>query len=247
MNFIIYEDDVKYSYEYKKVIHKIMGISNTNYKIIEFNSYSDEVWREINSICSPKVFIVDVEVPNKNGIDLARMIRKNGDWTSPIIVITGYEEFRNVGYTSKILMLDFIDKKYNIKEELYKDLVIALEITSTKKTLCFLIKGEMYQVPYQEILYIEKNINDNYATIVCPNKSYTIRKTIRQLEEELKDEEFFIKTHRSFIVNIKNIKSIKFDYSVINFGNGKEALVSRNNKKKLKDRMCYRNDKIYYL
>ena len=49
MNFIIYEDDVKYSYEYKKVIHKIMGISNTNYKIIEFNSYSDEVWREITS------------------------------------------------------------------------------------------------------------------------------------------------------------------------------------------------------
>ena len=245
MNFIIYEDDARFSYEYKKVIHKVMGLSSDNYKITEFNSYNKEVWEKIKTIGSPKIFIVDVEVPNKNGIDLARMIRKSGDWTSPIIVITNYQEFRNVGYTAKILMLDFINKKDNIKEELYRDLLIALEINSTKKALRFTIKGEVYQVPYQDILYIEKNINDNYATIVCSDKEYTIRKTICELEEELKDENIFVKSHRSFIVNINNIKSIKFDYSVIDFGNGKEALISRNNKKKLKEIMSYKNERHY--
>ena len=232
MNFIIYEDDTRFSYEYKKVIHKVMGLSSDNYKITEFNSYNKEVWENIKTIGSPKIFIVDVEVPNKNGIDLARMIRKSGDWTSPIIVITNYQEFRNVGYTA-------------IKEELYRDLLIALEINSAKKALRFTTKGEVYQVPYQDILYIEKNINDNYATIVCSDKEYTIRKTICELDEELKDENIFVKSHRSFIVNINNIKSIKFDYSVIDFGNCKEALISRNNKKKLKEIMSYKNERNY--
>ena len=50
--------------------------------------------------------------------------------------------------------LVFINKKDNIKEELYRDLLIALEINSTKKALRFTIKGEVYQVPYQDILYI---------------------------------------------------------------------------------------------
>lgn len=242
MHFIIYEDETTYINRYKQIIHKVMGMSNINYKIINITRYEEDKFKKITSYEGNKIYLIDIEVPNKNGIDLARDIRKSGDWISPIIVITGYDEFRNIGYMSKILMLDFISKKDDIERSLYNDLTIALEMAKTKPSLCFTSKGEIYQIPYQDILYIEKNINDNYATIITKNKNYIIRKTINKLAEELNNEYYFIKTHRSFLVNIKNIKSINLDYSSIDFGNGKRAMISRGNKKKLKERMTILND-----
>ena len=40
-------------------------------------------------------------------------------------------------------------------------------------------------------------------------------------------------------------KQVGKTYSVIDFGNGKEALISRNNKKKLKEIMSYKNEHHY--
>ena len=37
MNFIIYEDEKKYSTKYKNVIHKLLGQTTLNYEIIEIN------------------------------------------------------------------------------------------------------------------------------------------------------------------------------------------------------------------
>lgn len=237
MNFIIYEDEIKFIQYYKNIIHKLMGSSNLNYKIIVIDKFDDKAQKCICETVGNKIYILDIEVPGKTGIDLARKIRNNGDWISPIIVVTSHEEFKSVGYTAKILMLDFISKNENIEKNLYESLQIALEINSQKKNLCIMVHGEMYQIPYQDILYIEKNINDNFSTIVTKTKNYQIRKTISKLESDFENDSSFIKTHRSFLVNIKNIEYIDFENGIIFFNNKKTALISRANKKKLKERM----------
>lgn len=237
MNFIIYEDEVRFRDIYKKVIMKLMGHNNYYYNIIEFKSFNDKLHQKLQKIENNKIYILDIEVEGKTGIELAREIRKLGDWTSPIIIVTNHEEFKNVGFTKKILMLDFISKNDNIEKNLYDALLIALEINSSKKSFCFQKQGEIFQIPYQDILYIEKNINDNIANIITKNESYQIRDTIQNLENHFSDSEFFFKSHRSYIVNIKNIKYINFEQGEINFSNDGKALLSRSNKKKLKDKM----------
>ena len=64
-----------------------------------------------------------------------------------------------------------------------------------------------------------------------------IRKTIKELEEELSNTIDFFKTHRSCIVNLKNVKHIDFENNTIKFVNKKIDLISRANKKALKERL----------
>lgn len=237
MNFVIYEDEKAYATRYKDVIHQILASTNLNYDIIEINEYNEKNKRKLEEIDSNKVFVLDIEVPGKNGLELARKIRKTGDWTSPIIIVTSHEEFRNVGYTGKILMLNFISKNSELEKDLYETLEVALEINMANKSLRYTNKGETYHIPHQDILYIEKSLNDNTSIIVTKNHTYNIRKTIKELEQELAGAINFVKTHRSCIVNLNNIKHIDFENNIITFVNKEIDLLSRANKKTLKERI----------
>ncbi len=237
MNYIIYEDEKEYATRYKNVIHKLLGATNLNYKIIEINEYNEKTEKELENIGGNKTYILDIEVAGKNGLELARNIRKTGDWTSPIIIVTSHEEFKTVGYTGKILMLNFITKHGELEKNLTDSLETALEINMANKSLRYTNKGELYYIPHQDILYIEKSLNDNTSNIITKSHTYNIRKTIKELEEELASAIDFIKTHRSCIVNLKNIKHIDFENNIIEFVNKEIDLISRSNKKALKERL----------
>lgn len=237
MNFIIYEDEKQYASRYKNVIHKLLGPTNLNYKIIEINEYNPSNKDIMSEVDGNKIYILDIEVPGKNGIELARKIRKSGDWTSPIIIVTSHEEFKNVGYTGKILMLNFISKSEELEQDLYETLEVALEINMANRSLCYTHRGELYQVAYQDILYIEKSLHDNTCNIITRNSVHSIRKTIIELEKKLSEDRNFIKTHRSCIVNLKNIKSVDFENNIIAFADKRIDLLSRAHKKELKERM----------
>lgn len=237
MNFIIYEDEKNYATRYKNVIRKLIGPTNHYYKIIEINVYNENAKNKIEELEGNKIYLLDIEVAGKNGLELARKIRNKGDWDSPIIIITSHEEFKHVGYTAKILTLNFISKNEEFENTLYETLEVALEINMSKKSLCYTNKGELYSIPYQDILYIEKSLNDNICNIVTQSNTYNIRKTIIELEEKLSDDISFVKTHRSCIVNLKNIKHIDFEKNIIEFKKKKIDLLSRSHKKKLKERM----------
>lgn len=237
MNFVIYEDEKRYIDLYKNVIYKLLGSTSINFEITEINKGDEESLAKIEKINGNKIYLLDIEVPGKSGLDLARKIRNMGDWTSPIIIITSHEEFKTVGYTAKILMLDFITKNEMLGKDLYETLEVALEINMANKSLCYMNKGELYYIPYKDILYIEKSLNDNICNVVTRNSTYNIRKTIIELEKNLSDDINFFKTHRSCIVNLENIKHIDFENNMISFADKETDLLSRAYKKKLKDRM----------
>lgn len=237
MNFIIYEDDNMYIEKYKNIIHKLLGTTDLNYKITEIKEYNEKSKEIIEKTEGNKIYILDIEVAGKNGLDLARKIRKQGDWTSPVIIVTSHEEFKNVGYTAKILMLNFISKSNGLNEQLTETLKVALEINLANKSLCYTNRGEVYRISYQDILYIEKSLNDNICNIITKNENYSIRKTIIELEKILSDDIGFVKTHRSCIVNVRNITSIDFENNIIYFKDQMTNLISRSQKKKLKERM----------
>jgi len=241
MNFILYEEDAVYLNTHEEVITKVMASSKMDYKIHKILEYKDNVTMPyIESITGNKIYILDVEVPGKNGIDLARSIRKSGDWTSPIIIVTSHDEFKVVGFTGKILMLDFISKDKLMQKNLTDTLKLALEIIDNKPTYNFSYKEDYFSLPYDEILYFEKNLRDNSSIVVCENDDYIIRKTISEIADELVDTIFF-KTHRSCIVNLNKVKKINYDDGIIYFNGLKVDLLSRNNKKTLKEKMAQLN------
>ncbi len=237
INFVLYEDGKEMRERYKKIILKLIGPNNNNFKIIEIDKYNQEAEKKLSNIVGNKIYLLDVEVPGKSGLDLARKIRNDRDWDSQIIVITSHEQYSNIGYTSKLLMLDFISKYSNIEKELKETLGVAVGIFTKQKSITFTLNGELYKIPYNQILYIEKSLNNNNCKIVTNDGEYFTRDTIQHLEEILSNDQRFMKTHRSCIVNLSNVSSIDLANNIIFFPNKQIDLIARNKKRELKERL----------
>lgn len=234
INFIIYEDDKITQKEYIKMINKIVLKQDISYQIIKINSYNDSTISLLKNLDGKKIFIIDIEVPGKSGLEFAREIRNNKDWSSPIIVCTSHKELKNTGFASRLLMLDFIYKDKLLLNNLEKSIEVAIGIINCHKSYNFRHNSEYYQVPYENILYIEKNLNDNYVTIFTKRSKYTVKETIINIFTILNDKRF-LKCSRSCIVNTDNILAIDFINNTIDFGGISTDLISRDGKKALRN------------
>ena len=235
LNFIIYEDEKKFREKYISVILRLLGSKKIAHKIIEYDKYESGIIANLKKLIGKKIFIFDIEVPGKSGLDLAREIRNSGDWSSPMIVVTTHEHLKNATFTSRMLMLDFISKFYNCEENLKSALLVALEIVDNQHSLNFQYNGELVQIPFDDILFIEKNVDDLYSTVVTRQDRYIIKQTISKIEKDLSQDERFFKTHRSCIVNVDKITSVELRECIIHFGHTEIiSLLSREKKNELK-------------
>lgn len=234
INFIIYEDEKKFRDNYISIILKLVGNMKIAYRIIEFSKYDKNTLPKIKKLVGKKIFIFDIEVPGKTGLDLAREIRNNGDWKSPMIVVTTHEQLKNAAFTSKMLMLDFISKFYDCENSLKETLKLSLEILESQKSLDFQYNGELYQIPYDDILFVEKNVDDLYSTVVTKTERIKIKQMIGVIDEELSKDRRFFRTHRSCIININNLTSIELRDCIMHFGEIETPLLSRDKKRELK-------------
>lgn len=90
----------------------------------------------------------------------------------------------------------------------------------------FSVEGVDYQLNYIDICYFEIFRNTMY--IVTKDQKYSIRKTMKQLIEEIKSDDFN-RIHESFYVNLENVKIFKHNTLVMK--NGDELQVSRRKNK----------------
>ena len=225
MNFIVYEKNEKKYMEYKNIIFKLMSGFKMCYKTILVRTGKEN---DLSTLNGTKIFIID-------DLDIIRRIRESGDYDSQIIFMTDEIKSNVIHNVSNLLILDFISKTDGVFDNLYNALKIAMEISGMNSMkMCFSYENEYYQIPYKEILYIEKNLNDNSSLIVTTNNKYVVRKSIVKLEKELCNKNNFFKTHRSCIVNMNNIIHVDFNEGVINFLEQETKLLARSKKKELK-------------
>ena len=152
INYIIYEDEEEYRKKYVSIILKLRGKEQEGYRIIELEKYDEKTKKQLDETLGKKIYIFDIEVPGKSGLDLAKEIRESGDWESQIIVVTTHEQLRTASFTSRLLMLDFVSKYYDCENRLKESLIVAFDILTKYKALTFMTEGELYQIPYRDIL-----------------------------------------------------------------------------------------------
>ena len=136
---------------------------------------------------------------------------------------------------SRLLVLSYISKYFECSRNVKDSLLMALRIIDKNKSLNFRYNGEIYQIPFKDILYIERDTDIDISIIHTKNRRIEINKTINELEDILRYENAFLKTHRSCIVNIQNITYFKLDDSIIKFDKKIINLITRDKKKELKD------------
>lgn len=235
INFIICDDN-KYAREITEtIISKVTMPYDFSYVVNSFEKYNNSLKKVINDSSDIKIYILDLEMPGKSGVDIAREIRKI-DWDSIIIILTSHDELELKLLKEKLLILDFISKFDNYEERLINTINMVINKLNLKKILSFKSDKELHQVMLNSIYYIYKDNYSDKSIIVTENKTYPVNESLNSLIKRLDNN--FLQTHRACYVNISKIKSVDFKDGIIYFDNEISTdYLSRNCKKELRERL----------
>lgn len=147
------------------------------------------------------ILLLDIEMGDMDGVALAKKIR-NGNDRIQIIFVTGFPDYIAEGY--EVDAVHYLMKPVG-EEKLLSVLDKAVRNLGTKEAVVFLqIGSEMQKFRLREICYIE--VLAHVCTLHTIDESYEIKTSITELENKLGAS--FIKTHRSFLVNLERVKRI---------------------------------------
>lgn len=239
INFIIYEDEIKFRDLIYSVINNYFNDSKIEFEITEIASYNEKTSKMISNIKDNVIYILDIEVPGKSGLDLAREIRANGDYKSPIIIVTSHDNLKDYDMLSEILTLAFISKFYNLEKLLEQKIKKAYEIITNDNSINFTKNKKSYQIPIRNILYIEKSYKETGSIIVTDDKHYKTNLSISKIETLIKNDPRFFKVNRSCLINLNKVKIYDKDQEIIEF-NDKEYIdiISKDKKRELRKKLA---------
>ena len=151
INFIICDDNNHVREFDKKIISKIAMPYDFDYTIHSFDRYNIKLKNLINTPSDIKIYILDLELPNKSGTEIANEIRKI-DWESIIIILTSHDELEFKLLKEKLLIFDFISKFDDYENRLADTLKMIVEKVNTKKIISFKSSKELHHVKLNNIL-----------------------------------------------------------------------------------------------
>lgn len=228
INFIVYEKQIEFNDKYEIAILNFLGGRKEKFKILEYSKPTKEDY-------SRNIYILNSD-DNEELFNLATEIRESGDWTSQIILVGFFKDTDKEFYNNKLLILDYIEDDEQLTSNLKKALFLAYNILNCDSSLNFSLNGEIYRIPYSDILYIEKGNNQNYCVIHTEEGDYTIKSTINHLEEIL-DSTIFMKTHRSCIINLSKVRYYNCSDNTVSFDNTQVDMIAREKRQILKIRL----------
>lgn len=147
------------------------------------------------------ILLLDVEMPGRSGIELAKEVRKENQAVQ-LIFITGFYEYFSDGFD--VSALHYLIKPVDAgKLTPVLDKAVGNLTTRMRSVLLSTSDGDV-KLSLADIIYVEaENV---YLNIHSVHGDYRTRMTLGKFFEELDDT--FFKAHRSFLVNLKYVKLI---------------------------------------
>ena len=167
------------------------------------------------------ILLLDIEMDKINGIELAQKVRKDNERVQ-IIFITGFADYMSMGFD--VSALHYLMKPVS-KEKLHQVLDKAVKLLSKKESnIIIKVDGQNIIIKLSEIVYVE-SFGHYISIYTSDKKEYTIKVGINKFVEEL--DNTFIIPHRSYIVNLKYVKSISKNSVILD--DNKEIPMAKNN------------------
>lgn len=175
------------------------------------------------------IIFLDIEMDGMNGIDTAREIRKI-DENVIIVFLTSYQEFAIDGYEVNAYRYLIKNQPVYVYEKQFKSIFDEY----SQKHKCFLIntRNDILCIHLNDICFFE--VLNKKITVHTTEKSYEYVGKLSEIEEQLQNDDSFIRTHKSYIVNVAQIDTIR-NYDII-MKNSEQALMSRSLKKSVVDK-----------
>lgn len=172
----------------------------------------------------------DIEMPGMDGVKLAEKIREK-DSKMILIFVSSYLEYATEGYQVKAF--DYLLKgNADVKWDALIERVIRQLEDDREKVYKITLQNSVEVIPVDCIIYIYKE--GKYCNFVVDGMDKTaVRKTIREVGEELQIYRNFIQVKRGYIINIEKIR--KYTSEKVIMENGDELVIGRMHVAKVKD------------
>jgi two-component system, LytTR family, response regulator len=158
------------------------------------------------------VIFLDITMPELNGFQFLRLL----DNPPFIIFTTAHSEFalesyeyNAIDYLKKPIPFERFEKAVNKLKQLLDS---GIKLGQLKNDIKVKVDGHIISVPLDRIFYIQSM--GNYVKIFLQNRILVTQITTAELEENL-PRLFFVRVHKSFIVNKTKIDSITDDEVII--------------------------------
>jgi DNA-binding LytR/AlgR family response regulator len=213
---LIVEDEAIVAKDISVCLEKI------GYEVLGTVSKGEKVFDLIKEI-EPDLILMDIMLSGTmTGIEVSAEIKKNYD--IPVVFLTAYADEKTISkakvtepYGYVIKPFKEIDLRTSIEMALYKfrkerEKLEGLDKPSnnlsseiTREYIYVKSQSKLVKVQNKDILFVEA-LKD-YVIIHTKNEKFTIHSTMKDIEKKL-PEGIFMRVHRSFILNLKKIKSI---------------------------------------
>lgn len=215
---IIVDDDPIIIRRLKKLLHQ------TDEVVVVKELQTGQEYIDLLTDTPHDFVILDIDLPDFNGIDLAKIVRKVRS-NLPIIFLTGHEDFALESYKveatdyllkpidpSRVqLAIEKVRKRLNVTDAAVFDRIESMLLSPGK--IAIKVEGNLLFLEMEEVICIKKDGRMTAISTIENNLSgwkeisYTTRESMKDIHQRL-DQNLFTRTHNSYIVNVKWIHEV---------------------------------------
>lgn len=177
----------------------------------------------------PDIAFLDIKMPGMTGVEVAKKV----SGTCKIVFITAYDQFAVQAFESEAVdyilkpvtqnrlektlsrlknQLEILDEalKFDLKMKKIIQVLENKEIPGYLRLIKVKTGSDLRFIPVSQVLYFKAE--DKYTIVQTATNEFLIKTPIKDLENSL-DPKLFWRVHRSSIVNIERIQTIKRSFT----------------------------------
>jgi len=192
-------------------------------------------------VTRPDLLFLDVQMPECDGFDVLEML--GNDFPPAVIFVTAYDQYALRAFEAgalDYLLKPFDNTRFELAFARAKQRIRGGARPNVAERIVVKSAGEVSFIKISGIDWIEAA--DYYTCLHVGSRNHLVRRSLAELENEL-DPSTFCRVHRSAIVNLDRVRSLKLqedgEYEVL-LETGARVRLSRRYRKELEDRMGVR-------
>lgn len=204
MRIFICDDSAEQLSLCKKTLANLSSQHGVHASIKTFPSGDALLFEAEDAYTTLDLVYLDIRMPGLNGLETAKRLREIG-YLGDIVFFTYTADFAIDGYD--VSALHYVVKEQTSNEKFEEIFLRACERKQRRESevLVLTCAGESRCVPVEEIRYFE--IQQRIVTVFYRDERFEFYSTMMRLEEQLYDRGF-VRTHKSFLVGKRYIRSI---------------------------------------
>lgn len=163
------------------------------------------------------LLFLDIEMPHLNGLQMLRALPA----PPQVIITTAREQFAVDAFELRVV--DYLVKPFDfgrfsraVERVLPRAAPPDGQPAMTSADLFVKVNNRMVRINFDQVVYVEA-LSD-YVNIVTPGHKYIVYTTLKALEARLAGLSYFVRVHRSYLLNIQLIEAIEDNTALLRGG-----------------------------